>query len=422
MALLSLNLLLLLLPLLPLSTPKTFPSDIEALKSLLLSVNPGSIPNGSCLSSWRFSLADPCDSSFSPLFTCGLRCQVAGDNFARVAEIALDPAGYSGTLPPSIYSLPFLETLDLSNNNFYSHFPPPPPSTSNSLLRLSLSSNSFSGDLPDLARVSVSLREIYLDGNLFSGEINAFKLAGLRSLERLELQRNNLTGEIPDPSSLVSLNYFDASDNLLTGGFPTGFPPSLVEISLRSNRLYGEIPGPAVAGLPNLQVLDLSRNGLSGLIPRTLFQHPTLEQLTLSYNDLQWVEPPTDGGLSSELVAVDLGHNGLTGLLPGFLGSMRRLSAVDLGNNKFTGMIPVEYAMRVVGLSEGVAEFGRLILAENYLYGPIPGPMGAMREGSAVAVSLADNCLFRCPAVFFFCEDGRQKPAGTCREFNPVIP
>ncbi|EHA8590601.1 putative inactive leucine-rich repeat receptor-like protein kinase [Cocos nucifera] len=197
-----------------------------------------------------------------------------------------------------------------------------------------------------------------------------------------------------------------------------------MEISLRSNRLEGEIPAPAVAvavaALPALHVMDFSHNGLWGTLPAlpgAAFDHPSLEQLTLACDRLESVQGPWDGGLGSQLIALDLEHNCLGGLLPTFLGSMPRLSALSLEDNWFTGMIPTQYAVR----AGGAVPFARLNLSENYLFGPIPSPIGGLMEGSAM-VSLADNCLFRCPPEFFFSEGGRRKPPTTCREFNPVIP
>lgn len=417
-------LLLLLFLVTPLTViSKTFPGDTRALKALKQGVDPGSIPPGSCLSSWDFAVADPCDAAYGPRFTCGLRCDARdAAGLLRVTELALDPAGYSGSLSSSVWSLRFLEFLDLADNRLAGAIPPPPHAGLPSpLRRLSLSRNAFSGEIPGFsATPAPALEELYLDNNLLSGPIPP-ELATLPALRRLELQMNNLTGEIPDLGPLQNLTFLDASDNSLSGEFPSGkLPASVVEISLRSNRLEGEIPGGAVAALPALQVMDLSHNLLRGAVPGTVFEHPSLEQLTLAYNQLESIKPPGDGGLGSRLIALDLGHNRLGGYLPAFLGSMPRLSALSLENNRFTGMIPTRYAVRVVG-AWGAVPLARLILSGNYLLGPIPSPMVGLKEGSAT-VSLADNCLFRCPPEFFFCEGGRQKPSTTCREFNPVIP
>ncbi|XP_008796883.2 probable LRR receptor-like serine/threonine-protein kinase At4g36180 [Phoenix dactylifera] len=415
-------LLLLLFLVTPLTvTSKTFPGDTEALKAVKQGVDPRSIPSGSCLSTWDFAVADPCDAAFSPRFTCGLRCDTSdAAGFLRVTELALDPAGYSGSITPSVWSLPFLESLELADNSLAGAVPlPPPAGLPPRLRRLSLSRNAFSGEIPGFS-AAPALEELYLDNNLLSGPIPP-GLATLPALRRLELQTNNLTGEIPDLGPLQNLTFLDASNNALSGGFPSGkFPASVVEISLRSNRLEGEIPGAAVAALPALQVMDLSHNGLSGAVPGAAFEHPSLEQLTLAYNRFESIKRPGDGGLVSRLIALDLGHNRLGGFLPAFLGSMPRLSALSLEDNRFTGMIPAQYAVRVVG-AWGAVPFARLILSGNYLSGPVPSPLVGLKEGSAM-VNLADNCLFRCPPEFFFCDGGRQKPSTTCREFNPVIP
>ncbi|XP_010933760.1 brassinosteroid LRR receptor kinase-like [Elaeis guineensis] len=406
-------------------TSKTFPGDTEALNAVKQGVDPASILPGSCLSTWDFAAADPCDAAYGPRFTCGLRCDARdAAGFLRVTELAFDPAGYSGSLSPSVWSLPFLESLDLADNRLASAVPPPPPAgLPPRLRRVSLSRNAFSGEIPgfsDAPAPAPALEELYLDSNLLSGPIPP-GLATLPALRRLELQMNNLTGGIPDLGPLQNLAFLDASDNALSGEFPSGkLPASVVQISLRNNRLEGEIPGAAVAALPALQVMDLSHNGLWGAVPGAAFEHPSLEQLTLSYNQLESITRPGDGGLWSRLIALDLGHNRLGGFLPAFLGLMPRLSALSLEDNRFTGMIPAQYAVRVVGAG-GAVPFARLILSGNYLFGPVPSPMVGLKEGSAM-VSLADNCLFRCPPEFFFCEGGRQKSSTTCRDFNPVIP
>ncbi|KAJ6795163.1 receptor-like protein kinase precursor [Iris pallida] len=426
MAVSSLLLLILTLSTSPFltSSSKTHPSDVHALMLLKLSVDPTSVLPSSCLSSWDFSV-DPCASAFTERFTCGLRCDAADSSgYSRVTDLSLDQAGYSGPLSSSVWSLPFLQTLSLADNRFSGPIPsPPPPALPSALRSVTLSRNSFSGEIP-VFPPAPSLQELSLDGNLLSGTI-AGKFDELVALQRLELQRNNITGALPDRLGLLaSLSYLDASDNALSGGLPAAdLPPSLVQISLRNNGLAGALPGGSAlaAALPALQVLDLSRNRVSGAVPASLFRHPALEQLSLGYNRLEAIEEPADRGAGSRLVAVDLKNNELAGLLPAFLGAMPRLSAVDLESNRFTGMIPADYAVRAVGGGAEAVPFGRLLLAGNYLFGPIPSPMETMEEGSAM-VSLADNCLFRCPATFFFCRGLEQKSPSTCRDFNPVIP
>ncbi|PKU62015.1 leucine-rich repeat receptor-like protein kinase PXL1 [Dendrobium catenatum] len=299
--------LLLLLHLLLLSTEaesNTFPGDIAALKSVVAALDPASIPPGSCLASWDFNL-DPCLSAFGPYFTCGLRCDATssdatGLNFSRVTDISLDSVGYSGPLSLSIWSLPFLQSLDISNNRLYGPIPSSPPPL---LRRISLSRNSLSGPIPSFPN-SPSLEELYLDGNRLSGP---FISPSFPSLRRLDLQSNNLSGSLPDLRLLSNLNFLDASDNSFFGPFPSAsLPSSLFELSMRNNHLTGNLPGQALASLPTLQVLDLSHNALSGPVPAAAFNHTTLEQLSLAGNAFEWVEEPAEGGTGSIMVALDL--------------------------------------------------------------------------------------------------------------------
>lgn len=395
----------------------TYPGDIEVLKDLKNGLISRSVSSGSCLSSWDFSL-DPCDHIFGKYFTCGFRCDRIVSGSYRVTEINLDHAGYSGSLSSTTWSLPYLRTLDVSDNSFSGSIP---DSLSNltQLSRLILSRNSLSGHIPDSFSSLSELEDLSLDNNQINGPIPS-SLNRVASLKRLEIQRNKLTGEIPDLGSLRNLYFFDASDNELSGEVPVTLPTSLVEISIRNNNLEGNLPK-NVGNLQFLQVMDLSQNTLSGPVASALFDHPSLQQLTLSHNNFTSVEVPGNKGVNSRLVALDLSYNELRGLLPNFMGSMPELSALSLEHNKFTGMIPSQYALKAAFPGDGTSSFKRLLLGGNYLFGPIPDALMGLKPGS-VNVSLVDNCLYQCPDVYFFCQGGGQKSAVDCKSFGPAIP
>lgn len=396
---------------------KTYWGDIEVLKELRKGLDPGSVTPGSCLSSWDFSV-DPCDSVFGERFTCGFRCDVVVSGSSRVTEISLDQAGYAGSLSSASWNLPYLETLDLSDN-FFSGSVSASLSNLTRLRRLGLSRNSFSGEIPTSIGFMHSLEELYLDSNGFEGAVPA-SFNGLVNLKRLELQGNKLSGEFPDLGSLKNLDFLDASGNVISGNVPDTFPTSLVEISMRNNSLEGNIPR-AIKNLSFLQVLDLSHNRLNGSVPFFVFDHPTLQQVTLSNNHFNSIEVPINPATQSQLIALDLSYNDLRGLLPSFLALMTKLSALSLENNKFTGMIPTQYALKAVVPDAGVSPFERLMLGGNYLFGPIPSPLMELRPDGAT-VRLVDNCLYRCPAMFSFCQGGEQKSLMECKRFGPVIP
>lgn len=396
---------------------RTHPSDILVLKDLKSSVDSSSIVAGSCLSSWDFSL-DPCESLFSDHFTCGFRCDRLVAGSFRVTEITLDPVGYSGSLVSISWNLPYLETLDVSDNSFSGSIP---GSLSNltRLRRLGLSKNSFSAEVPLFLGLLSRLEALYLDNNHLNGAIPA-SFNNMTSLKRLEIQQNGISGEFPNLGSLKNLYFLDASDNNISGGVPVTLPPSLVELSIRNNNLRENLQDNLNA-VPFLQVLDLSHNKLSGTVSSVLFNHPSLQQLTLSHNNFNSLQAPGDGGASSRLIALDLSYNDLRGFLPAFMTSMPKLSALTLEHNKFTGMIPVQYALRAAVSGNNILPFERLLLGGNYLFGPIPDPLMRLKPGS-VDVSLVDNCLFRCPDSFFFCQGRDQKSILDCKTFAPVIP
>ncbi|KAI3451024.1 hypothetical protein Pfo_007689 [Paulownia fortunei] len=393
--------------------------NVQVLKQLKSTITPSSVPPGSCIDSWDFAF-DPCDNLFSDKFTCGFRCDVVLNSSSRVTELALDSAGYSGSLSAVSWTLPYLQNLDFSNNNFFGAIPESFSSLTR-LQRLGLSQNSLSGSVPGSLGSLANLEEMYLDNNMLTGAI-PLSFNGLKNLKRLDLQGNKLSGEFPEMGQLGNLNFLDASDNAISGELPGVLPPSLVELAMRNNQIEGNIPA-SVVNLASLEVMDLSHNKLSGSIPAGLFTHPSLEQLTLSYNQFGSVQVPGNSGLTSQLISVDLSNNEIRGFLPGFMGLMPRLSALSLENNKFSGLIPTQYVLKVLvpGSGQGVAQLERLLLGGNYLFGPIPGAFLELKADS-VMVRLGDNCLYRCPVRLFFCGGGVQKSLVECRAFGPIIP
>ncbi|XVF15853.1 hypothetical protein REPUB_Repub09cG0191900 [Reevesia pubescens] len=294
---------------------KTYWGDIEVLKQLKNGVEPNSVSPGSCLSSWDFTV-DPCDSIFSEKFTCGFRCDLTVSGLSRVTEVSLDSAGYAGSVSSPTWNLPYLQILDLSNN-FFSGWIPGSLSNLTQLTRLGLSRNTLSGEIPASIGSLSSLEELYLDNNNLQGPIPP-SFNGLVSLKRLEIQSNQLSGELPELGLLKNLHFLDASNNAISGYLPSTLPPSLVQISMRNNMIQGTIPQ-SLQYLSFLQVLDLSHNKLTNSVPYFLFNHPSLQQLTLAFNSFNSVQSPSNLGTQSQLIATDLSNNELQGWLPPFL-------------------------------------------------------------------------------------------------------
>ncbi|CAJ1942439.1 unnamed protein product [Sphenostylis stenocarpa] len=392
--------------------------DTQVLKELKDNLEPASVTPGSCVYSWDFSF-DPCDNLFGDKFTCGFRCDAFVSGTSRLTELTLDPAGYTGSLSAT-WNLPYLETLDVSNN-FFSGQIPDSLSNLTRLTRLGLSKNSLTGTIPSSLSSLTNLQELYLDNNNLQGPIPV-SFNALTNLKRLEMQSNKLNGVVPSLSSLKNLFHLDLSFNLFTGGLPSALPESLLQISMRNNSLSGALEPESLRNLNYLEVMDLSGNRLSGAVPFALFELPSLQQVTLSFNEFSHMEAPSHAlEMRSGVIAVDLSNNELGGFLPLFLALMPNLSSLSLENNKFGGMIPIQYALKTAFPEAGVAPLERLLLGGNYLFGGIPSPLMALEPGSA-NVRLVDNCLYRCPLTFFFCQGGEQKSLEECKRFSHFIP
>ncbi|XP_018732698.1 putative receptor like protein 25 [Eucalyptus grandis] len=88
------------------------------------------------------------------------------------------------------------------------------------LALIDLSSNNFSGAIPEAIGSLKQIVLLNLSNNILSGPLPPF-LAKLTNLEALDLSQNQLSGEIPQElTQLNSLSVFNISYNSLTGPIP----------------------------------------------------------------------------------------------------------------------------------------------------------------------------------------------------------
>ncbi|KAM0903555.1 hypothetical protein ACQ4PT_018600 [Festuca glaucescens] len=130
----------------------------------------------------------------------------------------------------------------------------------------------------------------------------------------------------------------------LVGDFPAGTLgklTSLHTLSLRSNRLFGAVPGD-IFSLPNLHSLYLQNNRLSGAVPPELAGLTALRHLSLYDNELSGEIPAALDGLA-ELRTIRLDGNRLSGSLPSLSG-LRRLEMFNVSENQLDGAIPASLA------------------------------------------------------------------------------
>jgi Leucine-rich repeat (LRR) protein len=284
-------------------------------------------------------------------------------------------AGIYGSIPASFSKLTRLQQLDLSGNDLSGSVP---PLNMRAPVILNLQNNFLESDLSFLpdplygSRILLATNRLYgtipiraflvdeLDisynpgvlGPLPNGTIetthNHFYHVNLKSdgsngltlptlhlptMKILGLSQTSLGGFLPqlDAPELYTLDLDDCS----LRGFFGLFPDSLGSISMNGNSFGGWSLPPYLPS--SLEVFSMSRSGLSGTIPSTLFsKSDRLITVSLLRNQLEGAIPAPN---SQKTVELFMSHNkNLTGSLENLAST--KLSRLDLGNTGLEGTIP----------------------------------------------------------------------------------
>ena len=159
----------------------------------------------------------------------------------------------------------------------------------------------------------------------------------------LKKPNNLLRGTLPDDLKLLSsLNVLDLSQNALSGIIPDaiGDFTSLQVMNLASNLLRGTLPDDLKL-LSSLNVLDLSQNSLSGIIPDAIGDFTSLQVMNLASNDFSGTIP-SEIGQCANIRELRLSSNQLRGEVPPELGLLKELHTLSLFGNYLTGAMPYE--------------------------------------------------------------------------------
>ncbi|XP_049850332.1 uncharacterized protein LOC126322522 [Schistocerca gregaria] len=259
------------------------------------------------LKNTRYSSLIPSDKDYCSLtdnITCNDEKEIIGIHFKNI-----DLSGKS--LPQSISNLQKLQTLSLINCKIRIDVYP----ILNNLKTIEITSNQYFKNFyinsPNLVKLDLSRNALKckLSDLQFSKTVKYLNLSGNQLYDTIDIF--STIGD--DGKHYEDLEVLDLSKNTLTGDIKESFNKNfkLSILNLGYNLLSGEIPSFEMH--TQLKYLDLSHNSFSGTIPK----------FTKNIN----------------LVKLELGSNQLTGTIP-FLFTNTKLSVIDFSSNKLRGGIP----------------------------------------------------------------------------------
>lgn len=218
--------------------------------------------------------------------------------------------GFNGTIHLNVLrGLSNLDQLDLSYNNLSVNVSGNGSNISFLPGYLRLASCNLSR-FPDIFKNQVSrLYDLDLSDNKIDGEIPNWIWNG--SISVLNLSNNHLVG-IQEPYSLSNVDTLDLSLNQLRGKIPS-LPPYISFVDLSSNSFTSSIPSDIGKDASSIQYFSLANNSLIGVIPDSICNARDVEVIDLSHNGLSGRVPACLFALSLTAVEINLRKNNLSG-------------------------------------------------------------------------------------------------------------
>ncbi|KAM3747363.1 hypothetical protein ACB098_05G029300 [Castanea mollissima] len=258
-----------------------------------------------------------------------------GKRIPKLEYLNFSQNQFEGTLPSSIGDMSNLWVLDLSFNNFYGEVPM--ELVANHTFRgiLSLSNNNFHGEFFS-KHFNLSLMSLELQNNNFTGTL---PVVPLKVSQHLNIRNNHMTGTIPPwigNGSTSPWNVVDLSSNSFEGQIPCGLA-SVNIINLSHNLLSGLLP--SCLNLQYVTHLLLQGNKLTGSLPKAILNSSSLLTLDIKDNHFNGSIPDEIDGLPN-LKVLSLSGNHFSGVISKQLCRLKWIGIMDLSNNSFSGTIP----------------------------------------------------------------------------------
>ncbi|XP_076902926.1 uncharacterized protein LOC143557840 [Bidens hawaiensis] len=340
----SFTAILSLIHLLHISSALLHPADFLALQSVRKSLE--DMPGSNYFSSWDFT-SDPCNFA-------GVYCEGEKVVALNLGDPRAGAPGLSGRLHPSIGKLTALAEFTVVPGRIMGALPATLSELKN-LRFLAVSRNFISHEIPATLGVLQELRTLDLSYNHITGGLPS-PIGNLPGLTNLILCHNHLTGSVPVFVS-KTLTRLDLKHNELSGPIgPDSLPSSLQYLSLSWNQFTGPVDR-LLPRLNKLNYLDLSLNQFTGPIPGCVFGFP-ITNLQLERNQFTGPVQPEN---SVSIQTVDLSHNMLYGQVSPLFATVKNLY---LNNNRFTGSVPTCFVDRLLA-----GDIQLLYLQHNFLTG-----------------------------------------------------
>ncbi|XP_028066132.1 probable leucine-rich repeat receptor-like protein kinase At1g35710 [Camellia sinensis] len=188
------------------------------------------------------------------------------------------------------------------------------------------------------------------------------------------LTSNAFSGNLPTNNGifLPNLEVLHLDANQLTGNIPSSRCNSskLTKLILAANLFTGPVPK-HLGDLKHLELLHLSQNQLTnepGSIELSFLTDLTnctsLVELVVGQNKLSGILPNSIGNLSNSLEILSVSRNPLIGTIPKEIGSLRNVTVLALAGNNLDGNIPSTLG--------DIKSLQRLYLGGNNFHGSIP--------------------------------------------------
>ncbi len=253
-------------------------------------------------------------------------------NLVNIQSLGLTNANFYGAIPESIGNLTKLGFLGLDGNSFSRTVPVTFANLSN-LKILLLQDNSLHGKIDFLTSLNTSILKIH--ENFFTGSFH-IPPTGLAFIEYFDITRNLFTGSLPWNMKWERIFIYEVYENYFTGKLPLNTSSSHLQYYIISdNYISSTIPSKIFNRTAQMFYIAMDDNLLTGNIPNTFGNLFMINQISLSSNFLTGTLPDLRNNIL--MVVLDVSFNQLHGRLPLSLSSLEFLEELFIQYNIFTG-------------------------------------------------------------------------------------